>query len=216
MGRRNPFNATKPAEWATMSKKLRKSWNRKHWRPEQWKCDLALTKEATRLKHRGEHAGKGLLTLAEKMARSNPSRDLGDMLDRDPTVRELLKYDRLAEAYKRASTSSRMRILTKLSAAAEHGRTVRRSNPLHKGRSRRVIGENIRELMHTGRPQKQAIAIALSTARRSNPGRPKRRRARIARERRKFTGLSSRDRARIEREETASGYSINPRRRRRR
>lgn len=180
-GRKNPFNATKPPEWETMSKKLRKAWNRKHWRPEQWKCDLALKKEATRQKHRGERAGKGLLTLAEKMAKSNPSRDLGDMLDRDPTVRELLKYDRLAEAYKRASSSSRMRILSKLSDAAERGRTIRRANPKRDGSPTR--GE---------------------------------RKARASRERRKFTGLSSRDRARIEREETASGYSINPRRRRRR
>jgi hypothetical protein len=55
---RNPFNATKPAEWATMSKSLRKAWNRRHWRPEQWKADLALKKEATRLRHRAEKAGR--------------------------------------------------------------------------------------------------------------------------------------------------------------
>ena len=46
--------------------------------------------------------------------------------------------------------------------------------PLKKGKSREVISENIRELIHTGRPQKQAIAIALSEARRS--GKKKRKR----------------------------------------
>lgn len=37
--------------------------------------------------------------------------------------------------------------------------------PLHKGSSRKTISSNISELVHSGRPQKQAIAIALKTAR---------------------------------------------------
>ena len=38
--------------------------------------------------------------------------------------------------------------------------------PLKKGSSQSVIGSNISELRHSGRPQNQAIAIALSEARR--------------------------------------------------
>lgn len=38
-------------------------------------------------------------------------------------------------------------------------------NPLRRGRSRATISANIRELMHAGYPQKQAVAIALATAR---------------------------------------------------
>ncbi|CAB5220035.1 hypothetical protein UFOVP231_40 [uncultured Caudovirales phage] len=37
--------------------------------------------------------------------------------------------------------------------------------PLKKGKSKAVVGSNISELVHSGRPQKQAIAIALSEAR---------------------------------------------------
>jgi len=36
--------------------------------------------------------------------------------------------------------------------------------PLIKGRSKEVISKNISELRHSGRPQKQAIAIAYSQA----------------------------------------------------
>ena len=36
--------------------------------------------------------------------------------------------------------------------------------PLLKGRSRKVISENIRREIHAGKPQKQAIAIAMSKA----------------------------------------------------
>lgn len=39
--------------------------------------------------------------------------------------------------------------------------------PLMKGRSDKAVSYNIRELMHTGRPQKQAIAIAMKEAGRS-------------------------------------------------
>jgi ribosomal protein L12E/L44/L45/RPP1/RPP2 len=36
--------------------------------------------------------------------------------------------------------------------------------PLKKGKSKKAISSNIKELMHTGREQKQAVAIALKTA----------------------------------------------------
>jgi hypothetical protein len=39
--------------------------------------------------------------------------------------------------------------------------------PLKRGSSRKTVSSNIRELRHSGYKQKQAVAIALSEARRS-------------------------------------------------
>ena len=36
--------------------------------------------------------------------------------------------------------------------------------PIKKGSSKKVVSENISKLMHEGRPQKQAIAIAMQSA----------------------------------------------------
>lgn len=48
--------------------------------------------------------------------------------------------------------------------------------PLKKGTSKETVSKNISELYRSGRPQKQAVAIALSEQRRSK--RKKRRRSR--------------------------------------
>lgn len=39
--------------------------------------------------------------------------------------------------------------------------------PLKKGKSKKVVSENISEMMHSGYPQKQAIAASLSQARKA-------------------------------------------------
>lgn len=45
--------------------------------------------------------------------------------------------------------------------------------PLTKGKSKKVIRENIRREINAGRPQKQAVAIAFSSARKSGAKIPK-------------------------------------------
>ncbi len=46
-------------------------------------------------------------------------------------------------------------------------------SPLKKGKGKKVVSENISEMMHGGFPQKQAIAASLSQARRSGANIPK-------------------------------------------
>jgi len=41
--------------------------------------------------------------------------------------------------------------------------------PLKKGKSPKTVSANIRELKASGRPHEQAVAIALSTARKTKP-----------------------------------------------
>lgn len=40
--------------------------------------------------------------------------------------------------------------------------------PLYKGGSRKTVSKNVKKLMDEGRPQKQAVAIALDKAGKSN------------------------------------------------
>ncbi len=46
-------------------------------------------------------------------------------------------------------------------------------SPLVKGKSKKVISRNISEMVHSGYPQKQAIAASLSQARKSGANIPK-------------------------------------------
>lgn len=45
--------------------------------------------------------------------------------------------------------------------------------PLKQGKSQKVVSANVRQLVKEGRPQKQAVAIALSVAERSRKPKPK-------------------------------------------
>lgn len=45
--------------------------------------------------------------------------------------------------------------------------------PLRKGKSREAVSENIRTEVQAGKPQRQAVAIALSEARRKPKGKRK-------------------------------------------
>jgi hypothetical protein len=40
----------------------------------------------------------------------------------------------------------------------------KQSMPLHKGKSKEIISENISEMVHAGHPQKQAVAASLNKA----------------------------------------------------
>jgi hypothetical protein len=49
--------------------------------------------------------------------------------------------------------------------------------PLHKGKSKKVISENISEMIKSGHPKKQAIAAALNEARKSGAHIPKKKKS---------------------------------------
>lgn len=56
--------------------------------------------------------------------------------------------------------------------------------PLEKGKSRKVVSDNISELRHSGYPEKQAVAIAMSKA-----GKSKNKKKREERAKRKYSGM---------------------------
>lgn len=45
--------------------------------------------------------------------------------------------------------------------------------PLHKGKSKKIISENISEMVQAGHPKQQAVAAALNQARKSGARIPK-------------------------------------------
>ena len=71
---RNPYNQPEPAEWATMSPKLRKRWRKAHWRPNEWMVVVPLRRFATRKENQRLHglAGSGMGKLASKLEKTNP------------------------------------------------------------------------------------------------------------------------------------------------
>lgn len=94
----------------------------------------------------------------------------------------------------------------------------RMSNPLRKGRSRAVISSNIRELMHAGHPQRQAIAIAFREAglsRRKNCGtmRSNPKGTRMARRTRSNAPLTAAEVMALKSVLGSHGFSCNPPRR---
>jgi hypothetical protein len=62
---------------------------------------------------------------------------------------------------------------TRLFGAPRQGNPAMRQNPLLPGHDRETVSHNIREMMHKGRPQKQAVAIALENARRHPNRKPR-------------------------------------------
>lgn len=120
MARRNPWNQPKPAEWDTMSKKLRKAWNRAHWRPHEYMVEVPLKRYATRKANQKDGgAGRGMLKLAAKIermrAQTNPYKGGHRLLDRaqadDDALRAAMSAnDRVARAYDDAVRTAAGRI----------------------------------------------------------------------------------------------------------
>jgi len=72
------------------------------------------------------------------------------------------------------STRNLPRQRTRRKRSEERRKSGDRNVPLKSGSSRETVSENISEMVHSGHPQRQAVAAALSKARESK-GRKKRR-----------------------------------------
>ncbi len=93
---------------------------------------------------------------------------------------------RVSAAYKadKAASSDALARLKRINTAVAKARkAAKRSNPLKRGYGSSTISRNIRKLVGEGYPSKQAVAIALSTARRSAARRGKTRTVRRLRRR---------------------------------
>jgi hypothetical protein len=135
---RNPFNQPKPAEWATMSKSLRKAWNRKHWRPHDYMVVVPLKRYATRkANQRDGGSGRGMLQLAakiEKLKASNPGRDVERRYNEAVATAER-QISSVTAQFRKADVLERKRLRSERKRI-EREETVRplRSNP--RGRRR--------------------------------------------------------------------------------
>lgn len=85
-------------------------------------------------------------------------------------VSDLVKISQLPDI----SIQNSKYCMYKASLYMDGGRPEIKQNPLRSGKSRKVIGRNISELVHSGRPQKQAVAIALQKAGLSSKKNPER------------------------------------------
>ena len=67
-------------------------------------------------------------------------------------------------------SGARLRVVAAQEAGKDSVMNTKLHNPLHPGRSNETISKNISELIHSGRPRKQAVAISLKKAGKARKG----------------------------------------------
>lgn len=194
--RSNPWNQPKPAEWDTMSKKLRKAWNRTHWRPHEYMVEVPLKRYATRKANQKDGgAGRGMLKLAAKIERmrekTNPYHGGHRLLDRAQADDEALRTAEQANA--RVSRAFADAVRTAAGRISDAQRCL-----LAELKRTDALCEVARERVHGPR---------------RNPRKPRTAEGRADRAERKRVRSEL---AKIEREETVRPYRENPKRRTRR